>query len=93
MKPLQIIQVDPEKFKESILKDFKRELKELSKKLTPKTPDEYLTRQEVSKLFKINISTVDNWTKQGKLSALYIGNRVIFKKSLLETSLIEIPKL
>ena len=44
-----------------------------------KEPTEYLTRNEVKELLHINLSTVHNWTKKGKLKSYGIGNRIYYK--------------
>ena len=48
-----------------------------------KKEEELLTRDEASNLLKINLSTLWRWTKDGKLSAYGIGNRVFYKKDEL----------
>ncbi|WP_421824367.1 helix-turn-helix domain-containing protein [Flagellimonas oceanensis] len=52
--------------------------------------DKLLTRKEVSEFFKVDISTVHNWTKKGKLKAYGIANRVYYKESELKRALTEI---
>jgi len=47
-----------------------------------------LTREEVAKLFKINISTVRNWSKSGILLPYYCGDRVYFKHNEVLKALI-----
>lgn len=53
-------------------------------------PEELLTRNEVATYFKVNISTVRNWTKQGILIKYGIGDRVYYKKSEIEAALIQL---
>ena len=55
-----------------------------------KKEEELLTRDEASNLLKINLSTLWRWTKDGKLNAYGIGNRVFYKKDELLKSLIKI---
>lgn len=52
--------------------------------------EELLSREETSSLLKINLSTLWRWTKDGKLSAYGIGNRVFYKKDEILNSLIKI---
>ncbi len=52
--------------------------------------EELLSREETSNLLKINLSTLWRWTKDGKLSAYGIGNRVFYKKDEILNSLIKI---
>lgn len=51
---------------------------------------EYYTRQDVAKLLKVNISTINNWVKRGKLISYTIGNRVLFKKTEIERAPVRI---
>ena len=68
---LQIIQ-DSEEFEnrfETKLNNLKESLlTDLKKQLDLKLPEEYLTRQEVAKLLKVHVSTIDDWTSRGKLT-------------------------
>ena len=57
---------------------------DLKKHFEPKTPTEFLSRQEVAQMLKINLSTVHNWTKNGTLQAFQIGGRVFYKRELVE---------
>lgn len=56
------------------------------------TPEDIklLTRQEVADLFKVNVTTIYNWTKKGKLMPYGIGGRIYFKQSELEDALVPI---
>jgi excisionase family DNA binding protein len=56
---------------------------DLKKHFQPKESNEYLTRSEVAEMLKINLSTVHNWTKNGKLISYGIGGRVYFKRAEL----------
>jgi excisionase family DNA binding protein len=53
----------------------------------PKYQSDYLTRLEVSSLFKISLVTVYQWTQSGVLRAYRLGSRVYFKRSEIEASL------
>ncbi|MNE44096.1 Helix-turn-helix domain protein [compost metagenome] len=57
------------------------------KHFTPTQPAEYLTRQQVAKMFDVDLSTIHNWCKSGKLNPLGIGSRVYFLRSDIEGSL------
>ena len=90
MKSIQFVQVTPEQLQDAILEGVKLQLQELRKEFQPKTPTEYLTRSEVSKMLKVDISTVHNWGKSGKLQRHAIGNRIYFKRSEVERSIIQL---
>ena len=69
---------------------MQEELENIKKIFQPKEPVELMTRQEVADYFKIDISTVHNWTKSGRLNSYGIGYRVYYKRSEVERSLIRI---
>lgn len=89
MKQIQLIGITPEDFQSEILEGVEKLLNELKKDFQPKEPTEYLTRQEVAELFKINLTTVWNWTKRGKLQSYGIGGRVFYKRSEIENSIVK----
>lgn len=67
--------------------EIKRLLAELRKNFEPRTPSEYLTRQEVADWLKCDLSTVHNWTKKGKLKKHCIGDRVYYIRSEIESGM------
>ena len=85
---IQLIQITPQQLQETILAGVKSQLEELKKDFQPKEPTELLTRKEVSELLKVNLTTVHFWSKAGKLKRHGIGNRVYYKRSEIEESLI-----
>ncbi|MFT4646770.1 MAG: excisionase family DNA binding protein [Planctomycetota bacterium] len=50
--------------------------------------DGILTRQEVANLLKVDLSTIHNWCKAGKLISYGIGARVYFKRKDIENALV-----
>ncbi len=90
MGTLQFIQITPEQLQNEIIKGVKTELEQLKKDFQPKQPSEYLTRNEVAEMLKIDLSSVHNWTKKGKLKAYGIGGRVYYKREEVENSIIEL---
>ena len=65
-------------------------IQEVKKTLKEMKEEELLSREETSNLLKINLSTLWRWTKDGKVSAYGIGNRIFYKKDELLKSLIKI---
>jgi hypothetical protein len=90
MSTLQFIQITPEQLLEAIIAGVKQQLEILKKDFKPTEHEEYLTRHEVAKLLKCDISTVHNWTTKGKLKPYGIGNRVYYKRIEIEQCLIPI---
>ena len=69
---------------------IRNQLDELKNSFEPKTPTEWLTRNEVAEMLKCDLSTVHNWTKKGKLKKYCIGDRTYYKRSEVESALIAI---
>lgn len=92
MRNIQFIQTSPEELTLEIVNGLKKEIDQLKRDFQPKQPTEYLTRSEISKILKVDLSTIHNWTKQGKLKPYGIGSRIYFKRDEVEQSLIELRK-
>lgn len=87
MATVQFIQTTPEELKSEITAGIKNQLEEFLKHYTPKKPNEYLTRKEVAQMFRVDMSTVNNWCKSKTLKPLGIGSRVYFLRSDIEETL------
>ncbi len=87
METIQFIQVTPDQLKKEILTGVKTQLDEFLKTFKPKQPNDYLSRKEVAKMFGVDISTLHNWNKSGKLKPLGLGSRVYYLRSDIEQSL------
>lgn len=90
MKSIQFVQVTPEQLQDAIIQGVKDQLEELKKSFQPKEPEEYLSRAEVSQMLKVDLSTIHNWGKAGKLKRHAIGNRIYFKRSEVERAIIQL---
>lgn len=84
---VQFIQYTPEQLKKEIAAEVRCQLDEFLKHFTPKQPNEYLTRQQVAQMFNVDLSTVHNWCRSGRLKPLGLGSRVYFLRSDIEASL------
>lgn len=87
MQAVQFIQTTPEELKSEIAAEIKKQLDEFLKNYKPKQPNEYLTRAEVAEMFKVDLSTIHNWSKSKKINPLGLGNRVYFLRSEIDASL------
>lgn len=87
---IQLHNATPQEITESIINGVKEEISYLKAEFQPKEPEEYLTRKDVACLFKVDLSTVHNWTRKKKIKAYGLGNRVYYKRSELNLSLIPI---
>ncbi len=88
MQQIQFVGYTPTQLQQEINKGVKAQLDEFLKTFTPKKANEYLTRKEVAKMFNVDISTIHNWCKSGKLNPLGLGSRVYFLRADIESSLI-----
>jgi hypothetical protein len=86
-KGIFIANYSTENLKEDISKSVKELIKEVLIENTKQVQNEYLTRQEVAQMFKVDLSTIHNWCKSGKLKPLGIGARVYFLRADIENSL------
>lgn len=84
---LLLVEITPEQLQEAILNGVKIQFEELKKEFQPKEPCEFLTRNEVKDLLKIDLSSVWSYTKKGKLKAYGIGNRVFYKRTEVEAAI------
>ena len=84
---IQFVQYSPDQLKSEINEGVKIQLQDFLKHFTPTQPKEYLSRQDVSKMFGVDISTVHNWCKSKKLNPMGLGSRVYFLRSEVEASL------
>ena len=89
-KELRVQSTTTEEFIAQLRSKWKEDLENLRIDLQPKSTEEYLTRNDVSQMLKVDLSTVHNWTKEGKLKRYGIGKRIYFKRSEIENALVEI---
>lgn len=88
MSRITLTQIEPQKIIDELILAMRQELNEFEKRLRIPQQEEYLTRKELAKLLSINLSTIHNWRKDGKIISHKIGNRVVFKRSEIEQCLI-----
>jgi predicted KAP-like P-loop ATPase len=88
MQTVQFISTTPDQLQSAINAGVKIILEDFLKNFKPKQPNEYLTRRQVADMFNVDISTISNWQRTGKLNPLGISGRVYFLRSEVEASLI-----
>ena len=84
---IQFVATSPQQLQREISESVKIHLDEFLNHFRPQPPKEYLTKADVAKMFSIDISTVHNWSKSGKLKPLALSGRVYFLRSEVEASL------
>lgn len=72
------------------LKLIKSQLQDLKENYQPKEPNVYMTRQEVSEMLSINLSTLWNWQNKKIVQPLQIGGKVLFLRSSIESKIVEL---
>lgn len=85
---IQFVQSSPEELTNRICERFKADLDNLKSEFQPRQPQEFLTRTYVKEWLNVDMSTIHNWTKSGKLKAYGIGNRIYYKRTEVEQALI-----
>lgn len=78
---IQFIATTPEELKNDIVKELAQKLTDIVG--TKEDPEKLMTREETAKFLDINLTTLGVWTKDKKLKAYGIGNRVYYKRSEL----------
>ncbi len=81
-----LYEVTPDQI-DSLFEGLQNQLTDLKQSFVPKTPTEYLTRNEVAEILKCDLSTIHNWTKKGKLISYGVGNRVYYKRVEVEQAI------
>jgi hypothetical protein len=74
----------------SLFEGLQKQLTELKQNFEPKSPTEYLTRNETAEMLKVDLSTLWLWQKKGKLIPVGLGNRVYYRRSDIESALIDL---
>ena len=87
-KSIKLYEMSPEELEEFLLKGVYERLDNLEIHLQPKVPEEYLSRQETADLLKVDLSTIHNWSVQGKLIKYGFGGKVYYKRSEIEAKII-----
>ena len=90
MKRIQLLETSLSELIKLIEEIIERKVRSLEDNFQPKTPPEFLTRDEVAALLKVDRSTVYNWTKRGILIAHQIGSRVYYKREELENAIVKL---
>jgi hypothetical protein len=84
---IQFVATSPQQLQREISESVKNHLDDFLKHFKPEPPKEYLTRNDVAKMFSVDISTVHNWSKNGRLKPLALSGRIYYLRSDVEASL------
>lgn len=87
MKRLEVFGIDQDDLKEILSGIVQAEIEKLKAVIAPSSQEVLLTRKEVASMLHINISTVADYQRTGKLKFYGLGGRIYFKRSEIEASL------
>ena len=90
MKQIQLIGITPEENNVPIFNYIDKKFDELTKFYQPKQPKTYLSRLEVSKMLNVSLVTLNKWNKSGRLKAVGIGRRVLYRQEDIDKSIVEL---
>ena len=90
MQQVQFISVTPEQLQNAIIEGIKSQLESLKTHFQPLQPKTYLSRAEVSKMLNVSFVTLNKWNKNGKLKAVGIGGRVLYRQSDIDKAIVEL---
>jgi excisionase family DNA binding protein len=85
-----LLQTIQDQLVNDIVRELRKDINQLKTEFQPKEPEEYLTRAEVAKMLKVDLSTIHLWSKNGRLKRYGIGKRVYYKRSEIEKELEEL---
>ena len=78
-------------FMDSIGKLIDSKLNQVKPKDNKQT--KFISRDEVCRLLRISLPTLNDWSKLGRLQSYKIGNRVLYKQEEVENSLHQVSSL
>ena len=90
MQQVQFISVTPEQLQTAIIEGVKTQLEGLKIHFQPKQPKTYLSRAGVSKMLNVSLVTLNKWNKIGKLKAVGIGGRVLYRQADIDNAIVEL---
>ena len=90
VQQIQMISVTPEQLQNAIIEGVKTQLESLKLHFEPKQPKTYLSRAEVSKMLNVSYVTLNKWNRSGKLKAVGIGGRVLYRQSDIDKAITEL---
>jgi len=93
MKEVIQIEITIPELKNIVEEALRSELANLSNNEPRQSLEVYLTREETSKLLKISLPTLDDYTRRGVIEGYRIGTLIRYKKAEVESSLKLIPTI
>lgn len=81
-----------DQLKEAITEGVKQQIDQLKRDFQPKEPTVYMTRQQVAELLQVDVSSVHNYSVNGKLQRYKLdgSSLVYYKRVEVESALVAI---
>jgi hypothetical protein len=79
-KTIQIQEITVDELADKVAEKLLSKIELYHKEYATKDDEIFLSRTKTAKFFKVDLSTIHNWTKRGKLIAYGFGARVYYKK-------------
>ena len=87
---IQMISVTPEQLQNAIIQGVNLLFEDFKTNFQPRQPKTYLSRAEVSKMLNVSFVTLNKWNKSGRLKAVGIGGRVLYRQSDIDNAIVEL---
>ncbi len=91
MEQLQVTQFSGEELQKRFDK-LENQLKDIQNNFEPKTPIEFLTRQQTADLLQVDLSSIWNYTRKNILQSYGISGRVYYKRKEVEAAIVQLKK-
>jgi transposase len=91
-RSIQFLGITPEEQNKPLFKYIDKKFDEFKELYKPKKVNTYLTRSDVAKMLKIDLSSVYNWTRKGTLKSYQISGRVYYKLAEIESAIVELKR-
>lgn len=91
MEQLQVTQFSGEELQKRFDK-LENQLKDIQNNFEPKTPIEFLSRQQTADLLQVDLSSIWNYTRKNILQSYGISGRVYYKRSEIEKAIVKLKK-
>lgn len=64
-----------------------RQFEELKNLISNNNTKPHLTKRETAEFFDVSLNCITDWTRKGLIKAYYVGQRVYYKRTELESVL------
>ncbi len=91
MEQLHVTQFSGEELQKRFDK-LENQLKVIQNNFEPKTPIEFLTRQQTADLLQVDLSSIWNYTRKNILQSYGISGRVYYKRKEVEKAIVKLKK-